>query len=144
MTNARTGDRLDSLSELLAERDHLLGIASWMFDSPGIAEDIVQETHRRWYALEESERRTITSPRAWLTRVAAEVCVELSLADAKEDNPRRVSGTSPNLPEQPDPTTRAERSLPPEHARATRQFATACQASDDAALRDLLSRDVIV
>ncbi len=143
MTDVRTADRADSLAELLDERGHLLGIATWMFDSAEIAENIVQETHRRWYSLGEDERRKIASPRAWLTRVAAEVCLEL-LADAKVDDARPVSGKPPNLLDQVDLARCAQRSLPPDHARATRQFATACQAGDAAALRHLLSPDAIV
>jgi RNA polymerase sigma-70 factor (ECF subfamily) len=147
VTDARTADRADSLTELLDERDHLLGIASWMFDSAHTAEEIVQETHRRWYALGEDERRTIASPRAWLTRVAAEVCLEL-LARAKVDDARPVSGNrpgkAPNRLDRADLATCAPPSPPPDHARTTHQFATACQAGDAAALRDLLSADAIV
>jgi RNA polymerase sigma-70 factor (ECF subfamily) len=114
-----------------------------MFDSAEIAENIVQKTHQRWYSLGHDERSTIRSPRAWLTRAAADVCLEL-LADAKGEDARPVSGTPPNLLDQVDLARCAQRSLSPDHARATRQFATACQAGDAAALRDLLAPDVIV
>ena len=143
MTDARSADRADSLAELLDERDHLLGIATWVFGSAGIAENIVRRTHQRWFSLSEDERRAITSSRAWLTRAAAEVCLEL-LTVAKVEDARPVSGNPPNLLEQADLAGCAQRSLHPDHARATRQFATACQAGDAAALRDLLSSDVVV
>jgi RNA polymerase sigma-70 factor, ECF subfamily len=143
MTDVRTADQADSLAELLDERRHLLGIAAWMFDSAEIAESIVQETHRRWYSLGEDERRTIASPRAWLTRVAAEVCLEL-LADANVADTRPVSGKPPTVLDPADLATCVQRSLLPDHARATRQFATACQAGAAAALRHLLSPDAIV
>jgi RNA polymerase sigma-70 factor, ECF subfamily len=143
MTDARSTDRADSLAALLDERNHLLRIATWMFDSADIAENIVRRTHQRWFSLSGDERTAIASPRAWLTRTAADVCLEL-LADAKVEDARPVSGNPPKLLDHVDLAGCARRSLRPEHARATRQFATACQAGDAAALHDLLASDVIV
>lgn len=61
---------LASLAEMLDERRHLVDIATWMFGSTAAAEEIVQETYRRWYVLDDGERAAIALPRAWLTRVA--------------------------------------------------------------------------
>ncbi|GAA4557581.1 sigma factor [Planotetraspora kaengkrachanensis] len=73
MTEAGAG----SLAEMLDERQHLLEIALWMFGSAATADRIVQETYRRWYALDDEDRAAIEVPRAWLTRVAGGICMEL-------------------------------------------------------------------
>jgi RNA polymerase sigma-70 factor (ECF subfamily) len=75
-----TGTGAESLAEMLDERQHLLEIAVWMFGSAATADRIVQETYRRWYALDDAERSGITTPRAWLTRVAGGICLELLAA----------------------------------------------------------------
>ncbi|MGW7477061.1 hypothetical protein ACWGH8_00585 [Nonomuraea muscovyensis] len=134
----------ESLAEMLDERQHLLGIALCMFGSDTTADHVVQETYRRWYALDEEERAAIAVPRAWLTRTAGSICVEL-LADPDPD---------------PVPGGRATRSQPapypashqagygPEmlarHERVARRFAVACQAGDTEALREVLAADAIV
>jgi RNA polymerase sigma-70 factor (ECF subfamily) len=73
MTDVSAG----TLAEMLDERQHLLEIALWMFGSESTADRIVQETYRRWYALDDGERARIAVPRAWLTRVAGGICLEL-------------------------------------------------------------------
>jgi DNA-directed RNA polymerase specialized sigma24 family protein len=62
---------------MLDERRHLADIATWMFGSAAVADEIVQETYRRWYVLDGRERAAIPLPRAWLTRAAAGICLEL-------------------------------------------------------------------
>lgn len=62
-----------TLAELLEEREHLLEIAQWRFGSPATAERVVQETYRRWYALDPAER-DLVEPRTWLTQLAGTVC----------------------------------------------------------------------
>ncbi len=69
-----------TLAEMLDERQHLLEIALWMFGSEVTADRIVQETYRRWYALDDEERAGIAVPRAWLTRVAGSICLDLLAA----------------------------------------------------------------
>ncbi|MGW0202867.1 RNA polymerase subunit sigma-24, partial [Nonomuraea sp. NPDC003201] len=76
MTDVSAG----TLAEMLDERQHLLEIALWMFGSESTADRIVQETYRRWYALDDEERAGIAVPRAWLTRVAGGICLELLAA----------------------------------------------------------------
>jgi len=148
MTNTSAGARGDSLSELLDEREHLLAIAAWMFDSPDVAAGIVRETHRRWYALTEDERGAITRPRAWLTRAAAEACLELMATAGADDATRMLWANPPPKPpdllDLPQLAIYRQPSQPGQHARTTRQFATACHAGDDATLRDLLLPDAIV
>ncbi|WP_329092058.1 nuclear transport factor 2 family protein [Actinomadura citrea] len=88
---------LASLAEMLDERRHLVDIATWMFGSTAAAEEIVQETYRRWYVLDDGERAAIALPRAWLTRVAGGICLELiaSTAAAIPGDPALPTASAP-------------------------------------------------
>ncbi|MDX6741109.1 RNA polymerase sigma factor SigJ [Actinocorallia sp. A-T 12471] len=77
------------------ERRSLLDLGYRMLGSVHDAEDVVQETYARWYALEESERAAIERPAAWLTRVASRICLDV-LASARR---RRERYTGEWLPE---------------------------------------------
>ncbi|GLX96521.1 sigma factor [Herbidospora sp. NBRC 101105] len=124
----------DSLTEMLDERRHLIDVATWLFGSETAADQIVQETYRRWYALTEAERAAITSPRAWLTRVAGGICLELLAAGA------------PHPPPVPRTAPRPRRGLVPSvrHDHVAHRFAAACSTGDAPALRAVLSPDVLV
>src|ERR1700748_2829491 len=41
------------------------------------AEDAVQETYARWYALSRQQQDAIETPGAWLTTVASRICLNL-------------------------------------------------------------------
>jgi len=69
-------EAVESLAELLDEREHLLEIARWRFGSPATADRVVQETYRRWYALDPLERAQIAEPRAWLAQVAGTISLD--------------------------------------------------------------------
>ena len=132
----------ESLAEMLDERQHLLEIALWMFGSDTTADHVVQETYRRWYALDQEERAAIAVPRAWLTRTAGSICLEL-LAD-----PDHVPG-GPVTPAQPVPGPTSHQAgygqaMLARHERVARRFAAACQAGDTEALREVLAADAIV
>ena len=73
----------------MAERPRLLNIAYRLVGSLSEAEDVVQETYARWYALEPTERAAIVSPGAWLTRVASRICLDL-LRSARSRRERYV------------------------------------------------------
>jgi RNA polymerase sigma-70 factor (ECF subfamily) len=73
----------------------LLSLAFRMLGTIAEAEDAVQETYVRWYRLDESERDAIEVPRAWLTRVASRVCLDM-LGSARA---RRERYVGPWLPE---------------------------------------------
>ncbi|MFL4901911.1 RNA polymerase subunit sigma [Streptomyces sp. MMS24-I2-30] len=73
-------DRADDavpIAELLDERRQLLDVAHWMLGSGSgsAAENVVDETYRRWYALSEPARARITSPRFWLAQVTGSICL---------------------------------------------------------------------
>ncbi|MDQ1036904.1 RNA polymerase sigma factor (sigma-70 family) [Streptomyces sp. V3I8] len=83
------------LGSLMAERRRLLGLGYRMLGSVQDAEDVVQETYARWYALSEAEQEAIDTPLAWLTRVASRICLD-QLASARV---RRERYTGEWLPE---------------------------------------------
>lgn len=86
-------DELDS--EVLGERRHLMSLAFRMLGTVAEAEDAVQETYVRWYRMSDAEREAIDVPRAWLTRAASRVCLNV-LASARM---RRERYIGPWLPE---------------------------------------------
>ncbi len=154
-----------TLAEMLDERQHLLEIALWMFGSEITADRIVQETYRRWYALGDAERARIAVPRAWLTRVAGGVCLELLTAATSMHAPAGVPQPAPAaapVTGRPEPLTslvtgRADDRLgPPQrqarshqamlvrHDHVARRFAAACETGDAAALRAVLATDAMV
>ena len=91
-----TSDEGDVLpADVLGERRHLMSLAFRMLGTVAEAEDAVQETYIRWYRLSQAERDAIEVPRAWLTRVASRVC--LNVLDSARV--RRERYTGPWLPE---------------------------------------------
>jgi RNA polymerase sigma factor (sigma-70 family) len=61
---------------VVRERRHLLNVGYRLLGSLTEAEDAVQETYSRWYALSLDQQRAIESPAAWLTTVASRVCLD--------------------------------------------------------------------
>lgn len=90
-----SGSEQTSLGSLMAERRRLLNLGYRMLGSVQDAEDVVQETYARWYALSEPQQRAIITPLAWLTRVASRICLD-QLASARV---RRERYTGEWLPE---------------------------------------------
>ncbi|MEU4392723.1 RNA polymerase sigma factor SigJ [Kribbella sp. NPDC023855] len=71
-------DRPDpSLSEIMSERRRLINLAYRLLGSLADAEDVVQETYARWYAMSPQDQRAIDSPGAWLNKVASRICLDL-------------------------------------------------------------------
>ncbi|WP_433414115.1 RNA polymerase sigma factor SigJ [Microtetraspora malaysiensis] len=71
-------DRLDpGLSAIVSERRQLINLAYRLLGSLADAEDVVQETYARWYAMSRERQEAIESPGAWLTRVASRICLDL-------------------------------------------------------------------
>ncbi|MGW5362723.1 hypothetical protein [Actinopolymorpha pittospori] len=133
-----------SLAEMLDERQHLVEIALWMFGSEVAADRIVDETYRRWYALEDEERADIAVPRAWLTRTAGSICLDLLAAPIHVHTP-----TAPVRRPQPgtDLTqhqVRFSQAVVVRHDHVARRFAAACETGDTEALRAVLATDAMV
>jgi len=61
----------------MSERRRLINLAYRLLGSLAEAEDAVQETYARWYAMTPQEQDAIASPGAWLTTVASRICLDL-------------------------------------------------------------------
>ncbi|MQA08998.1 MAG: sigma-70 family RNA polymerase sigma factor [Pseudonocardiaceae bacterium] len=83
----------------MSERPHLINVAYRLLGSLADAEDVVQETYARWYALSRPQQQAIESPGAWLTTVASRICLDL-LGSARMRRERYVGEWIPEpLPE---------------------------------------------
>ena len=78
-TRSEPGDgRLDpSLGAIMSERRQLINLAYRLLGSLADAEDVVQETYARWYAMSRPQQDAIESPGGWLTTVASRICLDL-------------------------------------------------------------------
>jgi RNA polymerase sigma-70 factor (ECF subfamily) len=61
----------------MSERRQLLNLAYRLLGSLAEAEDAVQETYARWYAMSGQQQDAIENPGAWLTTVASRICLNL-------------------------------------------------------------------
>jgi RNA polymerase sigma-70 factor (ECF subfamily) len=69
-------DRADpGLDVIMSERRRLINLAYRLLGSLAEAEDAVQETYARWYAMSREQQDAIESPGAWLTTVASRICL---------------------------------------------------------------------
>jgi RNA polymerase sigma-70 factor (ECF subfamily) len=110
-------DQLEEHGAVVRERRHLLDVGYRLLGSLTEAEDAVQETYARWYALSPEQQRAIESPGAWLTTVASRVCLD-QLRSARVRRERYVGawipeplpsagvGAEPGRPGQVDPADR--------------------------------------
>ncbi|WP_433116326.1 RNA polymerase sigma factor SigJ [Micromonospora sp. CA-246542] len=74
----RLHDRPDpSLSAIISERRQLTNLAYRLLGSLADAEDVVQETYARWYAMSPRQQEDIDAPGGWLTTVASRICLDL-------------------------------------------------------------------
>ncbi|MFF3707980.1 RNA polymerase sigma factor SigJ [Streptomyces phaeochromogenes] len=95
-------DRSDpGLSAIMSERRQLINLGYRLLGSLADAEDVVQETYARWYAMSTQERQGVESPGAWLMTVASRICLNL-LGSARA---RRETYVGDWIPEPlPEPT----------------------------------------
>ncbi len=78
-TRGQSGDagQDPSLRVVMSERRQLIGVAYRMLGSVADAEDVVQETYTRWYAMSPEQHEVIENPAAWLTKVASRICLDV-------------------------------------------------------------------
>ncbi|MFD8572182.1 RNA polymerase sigma factor SigJ [Streptomyces sp. NPDC059639] len=92
----------DGLGAVLKERRQLINLAYRFLGSVADAEDVVQETYTRWYAMTPQQQEAIASPGGWLTRVASRICLDL-LGSARARRERYVGEWVPEpLPDRMD------------------------------------------
>jgi RNA polymerase sigma factor (sigma-70 family) len=65
------------LDAIVSERRQLINLAYRLLGSLADAEDVVQETYARWYAMSQQQQQAIESPGAWLMTVASRICLDL-------------------------------------------------------------------
>ncbi|MEW1797532.1 MULTISPECIES: RNA polymerase sigma factor SigJ [Streptomyces] len=84
---------------VMSERRQLINLTYRLLGSLAEAEDAVQETYARWYAMSRHRRSAIEKPGAWLTTVASRICLDL-LGSARARRERYVGEWLPEpLPE---------------------------------------------
>ena len=89
------------LSAIMSERHRLINLAYRLLGSLADAEDVVQETYVRWYAMSAREQQAIESPGGWLVTVASRICLNV-LGSARA---RRETYVGDWIPEPlPEPT----------------------------------------
>jgi RNA polymerase sigma factor (sigma-70 family) len=77
MTTASGPGPDPGLTAIMNERRQLINLAYRLLGSLVDAEDAVQETYARWYAMPPRQQDAIESPAAWLTTVASRICLDL-------------------------------------------------------------------
>ena len=82
------------LTAVMSERQQLLNLAYRLLGSLADAEDAVQETYARWYAMSRQQQAAIESPGAWLTKAAGRICLDL-LGSARARRERYVGDWLP-------------------------------------------------
>ncbi|MEV7129200.1 RNA polymerase sigma factor SigJ [Streptomyces sp. NPDC093260] len=65
------------LERVMGERRQLTNLTYRLLGSLAEAEDAVQETYTRWYAMSAQQRGAVEAPGAWLTTVATRICLNL-------------------------------------------------------------------
>src|ERR1700693_4982401 len=93
------GEPDQTLNAAMSERRRLINLAYRLLGSLAEAEDAVQETYARWYALSRQQQQATENPGAWLTTVASRICLNL-LGSARVRRERYVGEWIPEpLPE---------------------------------------------
>ena len=82
------------LGAVMGERRQLINVAYRLLGSLAEAEDAVQETYARWYAMTPQQQQGIESPGGWLTTVTSRICLDL-LGSARARRERYVGDWLP-------------------------------------------------
>jgi DNA-directed RNA polymerase specialized sigma24 family protein len=88
------------MNAIMSERPQLINLSYRLLGSLAEAEDAVQETYARWYAVSRPEQDAIESPGAWLTTVASRICLNM-LGSARARRERGVGSQGHRRPDRP-------------------------------------------
>jgi RNA polymerase sigma factor (sigma-70 family) len=88
----------------MGERRQLINLTYRLLGSLAEAEDVVQESYARWYAMSREQQDAIESPGAWLTTVASRLCLNL-LGSARARRETYVGDWIPEPLPEPGGTT---------------------------------------
>ncbi len=89
-TEPGEGGPLDpSLGAIMSERRQLINLAYRLLGSLADAEDVVQETYARCYAMTPRQQAAIEAPGGWLMKVASRICLD-QLGSARARRERYV------------------------------------------------------
>ncbi|GAA2624845.1 RNA polymerase sigma factor SigJ [Actinomadura fulvescens] len=83
------GEADPGLSAIMSERRRLINLAYRLLGSLAEAEDVVQETYVRWYAMSREQQEAIESVGGWMSKVASRICLDL-LGSARARRERYV------------------------------------------------------
>ena len=97
-------DHPQPLDAVMDERRQLLNVAYRLLGSLVEAEDAVQETYARWYALAPGEREAVDNPAAWLTKVASRICLDQLRSAGSAASGTSASGSPSRSPTTPIPS----------------------------------------
>ena len=86
------------LNAVISERRQLINLTYRLLGSLAEAEDAVQETYARWYALSRQQQDAIESPGAWLTTVASRICLTCSARPGPGARPTSAHGSPSRCP----------------------------------------------
>jgi RNA polymerase sigma-70 factor (ECF subfamily) len=106
------------LTAVISERRQLINLTYRLLGSLAEAEDAVQETYARWYAMSREQRDAIESPGAWLTTVASRICLNL-LGSARARRETYVGEWIPEPLPEPAEARPPGRPAPPPSTRPT-------------------------
>jgi RNA polymerase sigma-70 factor (ECF subfamily) len=94
------GEPDQGLSVIMGERHQLINLTYRLLGS--LAEDAVQETYARWYAMSAQQQDAVESPGAWLRTAASRICLNV-LGSARSRREIYVGDWLPEpLPERTD------------------------------------------
>src|SRR6266516_4128056 len=77
LTGPGGGQPDPGLSAIISERRQLINLTYRLLGSLAEAEDAVQETYARWYAMSPQQQDAIESPGAWLRTAASRICLNV-------------------------------------------------------------------
>jgi RNA polymerase sigma-70 factor (ECF subfamily) len=103
------------LAAIISERPQLINLAYRLLGSMAEAEDAVQETYTRWYALTPRQRDAIASTGAWLTTVTSRICLD-QLGSARARRERYVGPWIPEPLPEPAEWISSRPTVPPDPA----------------------------